>query len=134
MRPTPDVFRQIAWTRSRWINEIEAALGEVAILWFQAKLAEKNGKKTWARKWRAEFERELVRRLIHVAIHPAKRAFDRKVAFDEAVAEMPGTLERLREHVEREFGERVRVRGGLDDADVKAFWERARVIAGAALP
>ena len=66
--------------------------------------------------------------MIDILVHPVRRDFDRAEAFGAAVAEMPGTIERLRDHVEREFARAVvgRVRRGLDDEDVTAFWGRAR--------
>ena len=74
-----------------------------------------------------EFERELFRRMIDVHVHPVKRAFDRRAAFQEAIAEMHGAVDGLRDHVEREFGNAVgRVRRRIDDRDVTEFWARAR--------
>lgn len=128
------IMKKLAWTRSQLIDEIDEALGSAALFWFEARLAAKNGKKVWALRWKSEFEREVVRKMIHVADHPVKKNFDRTKAFKEAVAEMKrGTIRRLREHVERQFAKRVRVRRGLDDADVREFWSRARALAGATL-
>jgi hypothetical protein len=123
--------RLVGWTRSHWVNEVEGALGEAFILFCQARLAERNGQRRHARQWAAEFERLLFQKVISIHVHPLKRAFDRKVAFAEAVAEMlPGTIPALQEHVERQFAEVCKVRRGLDDADVKKFWEQARWAAG----
>jgi len=128
------VRAKLGWTRTDWINEVESAFGQAAINWFQARLAERNGQRRDARKWADEFERELVRRVIDVHVHPLKREFDRREAFEAAVAEMPDTIERLREHVERQFGEAVGgVRRGLNDEDVQEFWRQVRRLAGWAL-
>jgi hypothetical protein len=119
--------RAVGWTRAEWINGVESALGEAFIAFCKARLADKNGQRRPGRSWTVEFECELFRRMIDVHVHPVKRAFDRRAAFQEAIAEMHGALDRLRDHVEREFSNAVgRVRRGIDDRDVKEFWTQAR--------
>jgi hypothetical protein len=126
MKPQHDIVKKLAWTRSTWINEVETALGETFMIFCEARLAEKNGRKRWARGWWSEFERKLFCRLIDVSVHPIRRNFDRQVAFEQAVAEMDDTIEALRLHVEREFGKVCKVRRGIVDADVEMFWKKAR--------
>lgn len=124
------VRAKMGWTRAQWTNEVEALLGEAAILWFQARLAQKNGRRRDARRWGDEFERELVRRVIDVHVRPLTREFDRHEAYEEAVAEMPATIQRLREHVERKFEEAIGgLRRDLDDEDVREFWKKVRDVA-----
>jgi hypothetical protein len=119
--------RSIGWTRGTWINEVESALGEAFIIFCQARLAHRNGQQRHAQAWEAEFERLLFRKMVEVHVHPVKREFDRGVAFDEAVAEMPGTIRALGDHVEREFGRVAgKVRRGIEDRDIEEFWKRTR--------
>jgi hypothetical protein len=74
-------------------------------------LAQQRLGRSWS--WTVEFERELFRRMMDVHVHPVKRAFDRRAAFQEAIAEIHGAVDRLLDHVEREFGNTVgRVRRG----------------------
>jgi len=129
------VRRSVGWTRAHWINEVESTLVEAFLLFAQATLAGRNGRRRDARALGAEFDRRLFIRLIEIHIHPVKRAFDRRDAFEAAVAEMNGSsIPALRDHVEQEFGEVCQVRRGLDDRNVEAFWksvtEAARVLTG----
>ena len=126
---------RIGWTRTNWINEVEDVLGEAFIIFAKAKLAEKNGQKRLAKGWAMEFDRKLHVGMITVAIHPVKRNFDRKVAFEQAITEMDGTIESLWAHVEREYTKAVGgVRRGLDGRDIELFWrmvrEGAKILAG----
>jgi hypothetical protein len=118
---------KLGWTRGDWINEVEDAVAEAFIVFAEMKLAERSGAKRLAKGWATEFERKLHVGMIRIAIHPVKRAFDRKLAFEQAVAEMDGTIESLRAHVEREYAKAV---GGvgrrLDGADIETFWRAAK--------
>jgi superfamily I DNA/RNA helicase len=119
--------RSVGWTRETWINEVESALAEAFIIFCQARLAENLGQRRHVRALAGEFDRVLFRRMIDVHVYPVKREFDRRKALEDAVAAMSSTIERLRDHVEREFGRVVgRLRQGIDDRDVEMFWSRAR--------
>jgi hypothetical protein len=125
------VEERIAWTRTYWLNEVEAALGEASIHWFRGTLASRRGRR--AKRWLSESERELVRRLIDVAVHPVRRRFDRAAALQTAIDETQSTVERLRAHVEREFAKATGLGRKLQDRDVQEFWRMARDLAGAIL-
>lgn len=128
-------LRSVGWSRHQWVNELESALGEAFLIWCQARLARRNGQRRHARAWAAEFERLVSRKMVEIHVHPVKRPFDRRAAFEEAIAEMPDTIRALRQHVEREFGKIVGpVRRGIVDRDIGEFWrevrEAARVVTG----
>ncbi|MGA3123390.1 MAG: hypothetical protein ABSF69_21685 [Polyangiaceae bacterium] len=122
---------KVGWTRGTWVNEVEQKLGEAFLVFTRAKLAERNGPKRRTLGWKLEFDRVLHVGIIDIAIHPVKREFDRRQAFEQAVAEMSRrTILALQEHVEREFVKAVgTVRRGLEDADIEDFWEEARAAA-----
>ena len=118
--------RLIGWSRSRWIDEVESAFAEAFVLFAQARLAGRTGQRRRVRAWTPEFGHLLARRAIEIVIHPVKMNFDRRAAFELAVAEMSGgTIAALRDHVEREL-KVCKVRRGFDDSDVDDFWRKAR--------
>jgi hypothetical protein len=117
-----------SWTRGDWVNEVESKLGEAFIVYAKMRLAEHNGPKRLAKGWTTEFERTLHVGMIGVAIHPVKRNFDRKIAFEAAVAEMSkDMIPTLGAHVEREYAKAVGgVRCGLDGDDIEMFCRATR--------
>ena len=82
--------RSVGWTRAEWVNEVEGVLVEAFLLFAEAKLAGRNGRRRDARALAAEFDRLLSRRVMQVHVHPVKREFERTEAFEQAVTEMSG--------------------------------------------
>jgi hypothetical protein len=132
MKPKHDIVKKIAWSRSDWLSGVESAIGETFMIFCAARHAEKRRKKRSARGWWSEFERKLFCRMVDVSVHPVRRSFDRKVAFEKAVAAMDGTVARLRWQVGSEYATKAvgGVRLVLDD-DIELFWKKVRQTAGA---
>lgn len=113
----------VDWTRAEWVNEVERTLGEAMIIFFRARLAEKDGHHRRARSWMLDFEHELYRRLVDLRVHPVRPDFDRKLAFEEAIGDVGEAARAFRSRVQKAYGV---VQGPLDDDDGELFWKTAR--------
>jgi hypothetical protein len=118
---------RLTWTRSQWIDEAQAVLGEAAIIWFTLKLGRRNGDHRVVRGLLSEFDRRLATAMLKLLRHPVRRKFDRQVACEQAITGMTRMLASLTKSVERQFEQGYGpVRRGLCDADVEDFLAKAR--------
>ncbi len=128
-----NVLALTGWTRRRWISEAESMLCVAALIFFQARLAERNGPKRFAAAWMTEFESVVGVGMMRLFTHPVKWSFDLRDAFEEAVLHVDPTIGLLRVLVQREFIKGVGpVRRPLTEDDDAAFWklvrEQARIL------